>query len=239
MEESRRCETINTDPNQNSVKSVDSNDLSQISLIRQDNIASSAKNIGQNTAPSNEKHTEKNKGNTTENDIRKTQRLGLNEHEKVIESEGLKSSNIMEEEPPHVSVVENRPSNFSVLTTLTVEVISTAKKLKRKVLDLFIDGSKKTNIPKDSGSCATTVIPLSAITATVPTGNCKTCGESTEQVIVMLMDYKYLVEMVCEWRGAGRAQGTPDVLAWYTKNKNKMRLNAAVRERVEEMLGYK
>ena len=35
--------------------------------------------------------------------------------------------------------------------------------------------------------------------------------------IIMLMDYKYLVEMVCDWRGAGRAQGTPDDLAWYAK----------------------
>jgi len=47
------------------------------------------------------------------------------------------------------------------------------------------------------------------------------------------------LEMICDWRGAGRAQGTPDVLAWYAKNNHKMRLHERTRARVEVIIGYK
>jgi len=46
-------------------------------------------------------------------------------------------------------------------------------------------------------------------------------------------------EMVCDWRGAGRAQGTPDTLAWYYKNKDKMRLHDASRNAVETLIGFR
>ncbi|MCI0728857.1 MAG: DUF5662 family protein [Chloroflexi bacterium] len=49
---------------------------------------------------------------------------------------------------------------------------------------------------------------------------------------------RYRREMLADWRGAGRAQGTPDTLAWYVKNKEKMQLHPTTRAWVEEQLGY-
>lgn len=45
-------------------------------------------------------------------------------------------------------------------------------------------------------------------------------------------------EMLADWRGAGRAQGKPDTLAWYTKNRDKMLLHPDTRAWIEEQLGY-
>lgn len=48
---------------------------------------------------------------------------------------------------------------------------------------------------------------------------------------------KYAKEMVCDWRGAGRAQGFNDASAWYLKNKDKMILGVGTRLFVESLLG--
>ncbi len=46
-------------------------------------------------------------------------------------------------------------------------------------------------------------------------------------------------EMLADWRGAGRAQGYGDnTLAWYLKNKDKMRLHTNARRKVEAMLDH-
>lgn len=52
----------------------------------------------------------------------------------------------------------------------------------------------------------------------------------------LLMPDKYRREMLADWRGAGRAQGTPDVLAWYKKNGDKLQLHPETRKRIEEYL---
>lgn len=51
---------------------------------------------------------------------------------------------------------------------------------------------------------------------------------------ILDMPLKYRKEMLCDWRGAGRAYGTPDVKRWYEKNKNKMQLHPNTREWIEE-----
>lgn len=43
-------------------------------------------------------------------------------------------------------------------------------------------------------------------------------------------------EMLADWRGAGRAQGKPDVLGWYTENRGKMQLAEETRAWVEYVL---
>lgn len=43
-------------------------------------------------------------------------------------------------------------------------------------------------------------------------------------------------EMLCDWRGAGRALGTPDTRRWYEANKTKMRLDSATRAWIEANL---
>jgi hypothetical protein len=52
------------------------------------------------------------------------------------------------------------------------------------------------------------------------------------------MPEKCIREMICDWRGAGRAQGKPDTLEWYRKHRDKINLHPDTRERVEELLGY-
>lgn len=54
----------------------------------------------------------------------------------------------------------------------------------------------------------------------------------------MEMPLKYIKEMVADWRGAGLAQGTPDTLAWYRKNKDKMMLSPATRIVVESLIDW-
>ena len=43
----------------------------------------------------------------------------------------------------------------------------------------------------------------------------------------------YLKEMVCDWMGAGRAQGTPDTKLWYMTNKDKLVLSDKSRAWIE------
>jgi len=55
---------------------------------------------------------------------------------------------------------------------------------------------------------------------------------------VLEMPIKYRKEMVADWRGAGRAQGTPNVLKWYTANRGKMHLGPETRKWIEKELKY-
>lgn len=54
---------------------------------------------------------------------------------------------------------------------------------------------------------------------------------------VLEMPLVYAIEMLCDWKGAGRAQRTPDTLAWYMKNGHRMRLHPRTRVFIEERLG--
>lgn len=54
--------------------------------------------------------------------------------------------------------------------------------------------------------------------------------------VLIPMDPKALLEMVCDWKGAGKAQGFPDTKAWYLKNMHKIALLPTDRVRVEELL---
>jgi len=48
---------------------------------------------------------------------------------------------------------------------------------------------------------------------------------------------RYAREMVADWIGAGRAQGKPDVAAWYDANAAKMVLHEHTRALVEQLIG--
>lgn len=56
-------------------------------------------------------------------------------------------------------------------------------------------------------------------------------------LVILDMPMKYRKEMLADWRGAGRAQGTLDNKAWYMKNGDKMQLHPNTRRWVEEQLG--
>ena len=53
------------------------------------------------------------------------------------------------------------------------------------------------------------------------------------------MPLEFRIEMVCDWRGAGRAQGKDDVIGFFQSNKQKMNMSDATREFVEDKLGIK
>ena len=55
---------------------------------------------------------------------------------------------------------------------------------------------------------------------------------------VLPMPDKYRKEMLADWRGAGKAQGTPDSYKWYMHNKEKMQLHPDTRKWVECELQY-
>lgn len=52
------------------------------------------------------------------------------------------------------------------------------------------------------------------------------------------MPDRYRKEMLCDWRGAGRAQGKPDTKAWYLANMDKMQLHPDTRRWIEKQLGF-
>ena len=50
---------------------------------------------------------------------------------------------------------------------------------------------------------------------------------------------RYRREMLADWRGAGRAQGRPDVRAWWIANKGKMLLDFETVVWIEQQLGLR
>jgi hypothetical protein len=61
--------------------------------------------------------------------------------------------------------------------------------------------------------------------------------EDSGKEFALKMPKKYVYEMICDWRGAGRAQGFNDTLGWYKTNKEKMILHPETRALVEQLLG--
>jgi hypothetical protein len=55
---------------------------------------------------------------------------------------------------------------------------------------------------------------------------------------VLPMPDRYRREMLADWIGAGRAQGTPDTLCWYTVNRHKMKLHPETQAWIEAQLGF-
>ncbi|MDD5358224.1 MAG: DUF5662 family protein [Candidatus Nanoarchaeia archaeon] len=63
--------------------------------------------------------------------------------------------------------------------------------------------------------------------------------EDSGGVKILPMPYKYVVEMFCDWIGAGRAQGVDDwwnPKPWYEINKSKMQLHESTISILEEMM---
>lgn len=53
------------------------------------------------------------------------------------------------------------------------------------------------------------------------------------------MPEEYVLEMVCDWKGAGKAQGfteEDECQSWYVANKDKMTLHKKTRKKVETLL---
>ena len=71
--------------------------------------------------------------------------------------------------------------------------------------------------------------------------------EDNGGVKILEMSDKYLREMICDWVGAGKAQGHfplvndkySETKQWYSENKNKMQLHPNTRKRIEKIIQYK
>jgi hypothetical protein len=62
--------------------------------------------------------------------------------------------------------------------------------------------------------------------------------EDSGEVKCLPMPYPYLLEMICDWRGAGMAQHNPDDTAtWYLKNRDRIPFHPDTRATVERLLG--
>jgi hypothetical protein len=61
--------------------------------------------------------------------------------------------------------------------------------------------------------------------------------EDNGGLVTLPMPSRYRREMIADWRGAGRAQGTPDTRAWYLKHKDDMALHPETRAWVESQIG--
>jgi len=53
---------------------------------------------------------------------------------------------------------------------------------------------------------------------------------------ILEMPLKYRKEMLADWRGAGRAQGTPDTKKWYDINRHKLSLGTETRRWIEAQI---
>jgi hypothetical protein len=61
----------------------------------------------------------------------------------------------------------------------------------------------------------------------------KTDTKLINPIKVLPMSRKAIIEMICDWKGAGKAQGSSGVVDWYEKNKDKLILHPETREIVE------
>lgn len=62
------------------------------------------------------------------------------------------------------------------------------------------------------------------------------CSPEKKGLTCYEIPLRYRREMLADWRGAGKAQGTPNTVAWYVKNGNKMYLGPETRRWIEEQL---
>lgn len=63
--------------------------------------------------------------------------------------------------------------------------------------------------------------------------------EDSGDLKIMEIPWNYRAEMVCDWKGAGKALGKPDTKAWYLANRDKIILAEHTRAWVEDELGVK
>jgi Family of unknown function (DUF5662) len=62
--------------------------------------------------------------------------------------------------------------------------------------------------------------------------------DSKNEMLVRKMPEKYMKEMLCDWRGAGRAiNGKDDTKEWYLKNRDRIMLHPETKQWIEDQLG--
>jgi len=60
--------------------------------------------------------------------------------------------------------------------------------------------------------------------------------EGEDSSLLLRMPNKYIREMLADWRGAGRAQGHPNITEWYAKNRGKIKLHPRSKEQLHALM---
>jgi hypothetical protein len=63
--------------------------------------------------------------------------------------------------------------------------------------------------------------------------------EDNGGIKILEIPLRYRLEMLCDWKGAGKAYGTPNTKEWWDKNKDKMTLHPNTRKWIEEQINSK
>jgi hypothetical protein len=221
------------------VEDVALKDQPKISLLLQNlmgDIDFYAKNIGKNIAKNKTKSLNKDTLNIGKKDIEKIKRVIKKELEIVDKEKENYVLNIMEELRQNVLVAEKNILNFLQSTILMEEEISTKYNFK-KMDQIYIDGLLKIIFQRVLEFFAIIATYQLDSTDTVPTGICNKCYELKYAFKVYEMEQDDIREMVCDWKGAGRAQKSKySVNNWYNINKNKMCLGPHTKLFIEAIL---
>lgn len=197
------------------------------------NAGLSAKSTGKNIVRSTGKQEKGQEGNasTTKKDIGVIQNILDKKPKTKLSAIANYALSIMGAIRLLVLVVVNNTTSFCALTILTEAETNIGQSLKKKEELLYIVGLLSTDFQKDFVFFVPIVIRRMGIMDTAHIGK-----NSEGGVKVLEMPENDVREMIADWRGAGRAQRKPDILAWYYKNRHKMILHAKTREKVEAML---
>lgn len=63
-------------------------------------------------------------------------------------------------------------------------------------------------------------------------------GSDEPQRVALPMPEKYCLEMIADWRGAGRAYGNPDTDNWYSAHRCKQRMHNDTRSWIDGQMNY-
>ena len=160
--------------------------------------------------------------------------------------------NIMVEPLQNVIVAAMNIMSFYHLIILTVMEQNGGGFIQEEWADFtHTDGSSKIVSRQDSVSYATTVTCPTDFIVTVPIRKtsilayddgsikCLACSQILPNLALLplCMPYDDTLEMIADWRGAGKAQGKGDnTIAWYKENKHNIKVNDQTRYTVERLL---
>ena len=213
--------------------------ISQSAASLTEPIASSVKDTGKSTAQSNGRSFMNATLDIGKSVIERTLSRIRGEQESLLSEGEWKSLPTTQAGNLSAPVAEKLLLSF-LLLTISAEA-GTGKEPKRNLTDLrtsFEESLKRVSLPDTEFSVITAIHPwVTTGTAHINSLKCDVCGESFSGIKVLRMELDYALEMVCDWIGAGLAQGHGrDVRSWYEKNKSKMQMEPCTRLIVEVQL---
>jgi len=235
------------------VQSVDLSDQDRISCTE-----GKSEGYASNTIGSTHKHTESAINSIIKRTIARVTRSQRKSKEKettpsdTMRNTGVWCSHIMEGTRQDALAAGRVIMNSYASTISTGMGISTERNLLTDSPEsIRIDGQSKITTLQSLEYCATTATHHSDSMDIVHIGHtkilvndndgarCIHCGKKFSQDIfgALPMPERYILEMVADWRGAGRAYGKNDTIAWYLNHHDNQIMHPDTRARVEHLLG--